>query len=167
MTAIASSACRPLPWELPKAQPARRGYLEREVLRATAIIPRARSHANESASLERVAHQLAELFSSGQVGQARAILAQLTRAQRNDQRIAKWERALSPPKVRLGEPGRTPSVEKNAAWLRSNGRAYAGQWVALRDGSLVGHHFDQAVLHRELEARGELDGVLFVRLMSG
>lgn len=45
--------------------------------------------------------------------------------------------------------------------------AYFGQWVALRDGELLGSHQEHAALHRELERRGELQGAVFVRITDG
>jgi hypothetical protein len=48
--------------------------------------------------------------------------------------------------------------------LRAHSGEYAGQWVALRNGTLVGADVSRVALHRRLEQDGELAGITLVRL---
>jgi hypothetical protein len=122
---------------------------------------------NDNTAAERLAGEIRAHVEAGRVSLARAILSELLPEQRSHHALSKWVRALAPPKVRVGAPGSTPSIEENAAWLRAHGARYQGQWVALRDGVLVGHHPEQATLYEELERRRELGGVVFVCLRTG
>jgi hypothetical protein len=124
--------------------------------------------ANDNAESYRLIEaELQAMMDAGDVAGARRRLAQLSPEERAHPRLARWARALEPPRVRIGAPGSTPSLEKNAAWLRKHGADYFGQWVALREGELLGSNPDYRALNRELERRGELAGALFVRLAEG
>lgn len=161
---------KPLALHLIAARAERRGSPAGRPLRlwpSTARWQLAPDPANDATTLERLAAELHALVTAGRIGKARAILSQLRPEQRAAPALSRWARALEPPKVRIGPPGSTPSMERDAAWLRAHGAQYAGEWVALRDGVLLGHHVNQAVLYRELESRGDLDEATFVCLRSG
>ncbi|HSN97566.1 MAG TPA: hypothetical protein VLS89_04675 [Candidatus Nanopelagicales bacterium] len=117
-------------------------------------------------SSARIEAELRDLVQSGNVRGARQLLARFGIAE-DHPRLGRWARALKPPVVRLGAPGSTPSLEKDAAWLREHAREYFGQWVALREGKFLGSHPDHVALHRDLELRGELEGAVFIRLVNG
>lgn len=67
------------------------------------------------------------------------------------------------------EPAATveaPSTDSaaNAAWLRENGAAHEGNWVALKDGELVAEHKSRRALTHRLREDGRLEGVMLVSL---
>ena len=127
-------------------------------------LPAAKDNAD---AIERIEAELRGLMQAGDVGGARRLLARLCPGEQAHPRLARWARALRPPEVRIGAPGSTVTLERNAAWLREHAATYFGQWVALRDGELIGNHRDHVALHREIERRGELQGLLFVRIVDG
>lgn len=135
----------------------------------SSAFPRGWARAAGSAEEEfaRIEAELHRRMQSGDVGGARRLLAEFDPTTRADPRLARWVRALTPPEVRVGSSGSTGSLEKNAAWLRKNATAHIGRWVALRDGELLESNPDHVALHRELERRGELLGVVFVRIADG
>ncbi len=56
----------------------------------------------------------------------------------SDSELQKCARVLAPPKViGRGLPAR-PDIKANGAWMKQHGHKYRGQWVAVRNGQLLG-----------------------------
>jgi hypothetical protein len=61
----------------------------------------------------------------------------------------------------------TPTDSKtNAKWLKTNSSQYAGLWIALRDGQLLGTEPSRADLTRRLRAEHQLAGAFLVSLKN-
>ncbi|WP_156041576.1 hypothetical protein [Chondromyces apiculatus] len=117
--------------------------------------------------VRRIEAALHALFQAGRVKSARQLLEGLDPNLKAAPQFAKWFRALGPAVANLGAPGNTPSIKKNAAWLEANAMRHFGNWVALREGVLLGSDPDHVTLHRDLKQRGELHGAVFVCIKNG
>jgi hypothetical protein len=75
-----------------------------------------------------------------------------------------YARVLAPPTARVvpASPASRASVKANGAWLSSHRSAYAGRWVALRDGTLVR---DADSLEALVAAVGDTAGLLLTRVI--
>jgi len=99
-----------------------------------------------------------QLLRMGDVSTARNLLARGRRSSES------WARLLEPPTVTRRVASAAPGFEANYGWLRAHADEYAGRWVALRGGTLLGDDTRRARLHRRLEGQGSLAGVLFVKV---
>ena len=71
--------------------------------------------------------------------------------------LAKMARILAPPKVIRSDLPPDPSIAADMDWLRAHYNEYRGQWIALRNGQLLG----TANSLRELADKiGDIQGVL-------
>lgn len=52
--------------------------------------------------------------------------------------LQKLAQLLAPPQVTVGKGGPKVGIEANRVWLHTNWDQYRGQWVALRQGNLLG-----------------------------
>jgi len=68
---------------------------------------------------------------------ARNLASEGTRLHSDDQQLRKMARVLAPPQLLNADITPTGSVRPNQTWLRDNGGQYEGQWVALRQGTLL------------------------------
>ena len=55
----------------------------------------------------------------------------------NHAELQKYARVLAPPKIIRRDPPR-PSIQADHNWLKANRERFRGQWVALRNGDLLG-----------------------------
>lgn len=55
-----------------------------------------------------------------------------------DSEVQKQARVLAPPTVISGRIPPDPARKANRRWLEAHGNEYRGQWVAVRDGELLG-----------------------------
>lgn len=106
---------------------------------------------------------LVQLVEAGRVTEARQLVSLLQKASPSPG-LEQWARVLAPPEVSAAPAATGSAMARDNAWLRANARDYAGQWVALRDGVLVGADASRVALHRRLEQAGELEGVAFARV---
>ena len=76
------------------------------------------------------------------------------------QELQKYARILAPPKVIARNLPPDPTLRANRAWLKAHWGEYKGQWVALKNGDLLG----TAPTLNELTNRiGQTEGILFTR----
>ncbi len=68
---------------------------------------------------------------------ARKLAAEGVRLYPDYPELRKMARILAPPQVVNANLPPSPSLQANQTWLRIHANEYKGQWVALRDGSLV------------------------------
>jgi Arc/MetJ-type ribon-helix-helix transcriptional regulator len=75
-----------------------------------------------------------------------------------------YARVLAPPTTQVvpASPASRASVKANGAWLHTHRTAYAGRWVALRDGALVR---DADSLEALVAAVGDTTGLLLTRVV--
>ena len=55
---------------------------------------------------------------------------------------------------------------KNFSWIKENSMKYKGQWIALKDGFLLGSHESRVTLHQALKQNGLLKGSLLFKVES-
>jgi hypothetical protein len=122
-------------------------------------------HRAEASSNDPAADRIRALVEADRVEAARRLVEQFMRTSPTA-RIQHWAHVLAPPVVRVAKEATGHSVARNNAWLREHSREYAGKWVALRNGVLLGADEDRIALHRRLEQRGELEGSAFAYLWS-
>ena len=75
--------------------------------------------------------------------------------------LQKMAHILAPPRVVETDTPATASLSANQAWLRAHADQYKGQWVALRDGSLLAVASSAAELKAHLESTG---GIMLTRV---
>jgi hypothetical protein len=124
---------------------------------------RVNGHREPSPSDDPGADQVRSLVAANRIEEARRLVQQLVERSPTP-RLERWARVLAEPVVRVGSSATGLPFGRNEAWLRKNAEAYAGKWVALRDGVLVGADEDRVALHRRLERCGDLEATLFARL---
>ncbi len=93
--------------------------------------PHAPAHPDVATSPpDELVQAIRQALATGEAGRARQLA--LEGAQR-------YARVLSPPTTQVvpASPASRASVKANGAWLHTHRTAYAGRWVALRDGALV------------------------------
>lgn len=56
----------------------------------------------------------------------------------DDPEVQKYARVLAPPKAVAGKKSPESGHKANREWLKEHGSEYSGQWVAVRDGELLG-----------------------------
>jgi len=114
--------------------------------------------------LERdVASPVVSLVEAGRITEARQLVGLLAQASPAPS-LERWSEALAQPVVHSEPRATGSSFVRNAEWLRQNSEAYAGKWVALREGMLVDEDPSRVALQRRLEQANSLEGITFVRL---
>jgi len=68
---------------------------------------------------------------------ARKLATQGSRLHPDHLELRKMAHILAPPRVVDADIPPTPSLRANQAWLRGHGHEHKGQWVALREGTLL------------------------------
>jgi len=92
---------------------------------------------------------------------ARKLAAQGAKLHPDHPELQKMSHILAPPRVVKVDLPPVSSARANLTWLRAHADEYKGQWVALRDGSLLA----TAATADELKARLEsTDGILLTRV---
>lgn len=109
------------------------------------------------------ADRIRALVEADRVEEARRLVEQVLRTSPTP-RVQHWARVLAPPVVRVAGKATGHSIARNNAWLREHAREYAGKWVTLRNGVLLGADEDRIALYRRLEQRGEMEGSAFAYL---
>jgi len=77
-------------------------------------------------------------LSAGAHMAARNLAAQGAARHPNDANLQKYARILAPPRVLRSDAPPHPGLRANRDWLMTCGDKYRGQWVALRQGVLLG-----------------------------
>jgi hypothetical protein len=75
--------------------------------------------------------------------------------------IQKYAHILAAPQVYRREKAATTHLRSNRDWLMANNGQYSGQWVALKDGELVGAAATLQALKAQI---GNTDGVLLTKV---
>jgi hypothetical protein len=102
-------------------------------------------------------------FMAGAYGAARNLSREGAERYPDHAELQKMAHILAPPTVRVGKTGPHPGIAEDRRWLKANWGKYRGQWVALKEGQLLGvaDSFDKLV-----EQVGEIrnTGILVTRL---
>lgn len=83
-------------------------------------------------------HAIDLALTAGAYLAARRLANQGTTQYPQQRELQKLAQLLAPPKVTVGTSGHRANVEANRVWLRAHWEQYRGQWVALRNGELLG-----------------------------
>jgi hypothetical protein len=105
--------------------------------RGTAPPEHAPPPANPPQSPEEYLQALAHALRTGEFGRARQLATEGAARYPAHAELAKSARILAPPTVIRASRPHTAAVRANRAWLKAHRQAYAGQWIALRDGHLL------------------------------
>jgi hypothetical protein len=74
------------------------------------------------------------------------------------QELQKYARILAPPRIIRNNLPPDPTIRANREWLKAHGGEYKGQWIALRNGELLG---TASTLGELKEQIGQTDNILF------
>ena len=77
---------------------------------------------------------------------------------------SKWRRVLAEPVVTPGSPASGKNIKNDIAWIKTHSDQYKGQWVAIKDGKLLGNNKRRLALQQELKELNELRGALFFKV---
>jgi Arc/MetJ-type ribon-helix-helix transcriptional regulator len=80
---------------------------------------------------------LAVALRTGEFGRARQLALEGAACYPDHAELTKAARVLAPPTVTRAPHPHTANIPANRAWLKAHRHAYAGQWVALRDGHFL------------------------------
>jgi len=88
---------------------------------------------------EELVHAIRQALATGEAGRARQLALEGAHSYPAHTELHHYARVLAPPTTRVvpASPASRASVKANGAWLHTHCTAYAGRWVALRDGLLV------------------------------
>jgi len=113
---------------------------------------------------EALVQAICEALATGEAGQARQLALEGAQRYPTHAALQHYARVLAPPTTRVvpASPGSQASVKANGAWLSTHRTAYAGRWVALRDGALVR---DADSLEALVAAVGDTTGLLLTRVV--
>ena len=78
--------------------------------------------------------------------------------------IVRWARVLAPPVMTRRPASGRGDLHRNMAWVREHLAAHAGEWIALRDGTLLAHGHDRRMVQQIVSKTGAAAGVLLLRL---
>ena len=88
-------------------------------------------------SPEEYLQALAHALCAGEFGRARQVATEGAAHYPAHAELAQSARILAPPTVIRASRPHTAAVQANRAWLQAHWQAYAGQWIALRDGHVL------------------------------
>jgi len=113
--------------------------------------------------------ELRRLVEAGRVEDARLRLGEAIAAGATASELGGWPAVLLshllPERKAVTRPGTgRGDFVANMKWLEQHREEYRGEWVAMRDGVLVGSDRSRAVLAERLDRASLLDGTLFVQV---
>jgi len=111
---------------------------------------------------EKIKKHVKKLVERGQIEDARELLANIqpgTSAALNN-----WQKALAIPIVKSTKSAGGEDIKKDGIWLQANSGKYRGNWIALKNGVLLGTHESRVELRRSLKETGKLKGAMFFRV---
>lgn len=108
--------------------------------------------------------EVKRLVESYRLHDARKFLEAVSQTLGPSEKLAYWQRVLAKTKVLPGTPASSVGNFANVAWLRHHARQYQGQWIALREGVLLGAHKSHQELSQQLRDSGTKYGALMIKL---
>jgi Arc/MetJ-type ribon-helix-helix transcriptional regulator len=110
---------------------------QQEEDRGTPRPPDAPEAGSPPASPDDYLQALAVALRTGEFGRARQLALAGATCYPDHAELTKAARVLAPPVVTWAPHPHTANIQANRAWLKAHRHAYAGQWVALRDGHFL------------------------------
>ncbi|MFC2146367.1 hypothetical protein ACFLRT_03295 [Acidobacteriota bacterium] len=111
---------------------------------------------------KKISEHVKKLVENGQIADARGVLSTIQPG--TSTALDNWQRALANPKAKLDKSAGGESIKKDALWLQDNSDKYKGNWIALKNGILLGVHESRIELQRSLKQAGKLAGTMFFRI---
>jgi hypothetical protein len=111
---------------------------------------------------KKISEHVRTLVENGQIADAREVLSTIQPG--TSTALDNWQRALANPKAKLDKSAGGESIKKDALWLQDNSEKYKGNWIALKNGILLGAHESRIELRRSLKQAGKLAGTMFFRI---
>ncbi|OQW92420.1 MAG: hypothetical protein BWK78_01760 [Thiotrichaceae bacterium IS1] len=108
--------------------------------------------------------EVKRLVESYHLHEARQFLEAVSQTLGPSDKLAYWQRVLAKTKVLPSTPASSVGNFANAAWLRHHARQYQGQWIALREGVLLGAHKNHRELSQQLRDSGTEPGAMVIKL---
>jgi hypothetical protein len=101
---------------------------------------------------------------AGRLHEARQFFDAVSQTLGPSDKLAYWQRVLAKTKVLPGTPASSVGNFANAAWLREHARQYQDQWIALREGVLLGAQKNHRELSQQLRDSGTESGAMVIKL---
>jgi hypothetical protein len=111
---------------------------------------------------KKISDHVKKLVENGNIEDAREVLS--TFQPGTSTALDNWQRALASPKAKLEKSAGGENIKKDALWLQNNSDKYKGNWIALKNGILLGTHESRIELRRSLKQVGKLAGAMFFRI---
>jgi hypothetical protein len=111
---------------------------------------------DEEAAIKLLGHLIGE----GAVEEARTLAKDFVQRWPDSPKMQKWARVLEPPQVRVREPRRAISRDKESAWLHQHAHKYPGRWLALRGDQLIAADADVAKVLDLINNTGHAEEIL-------
>ena len=97
-------------------------------------------------SEELIVDRIKTLVENGSIAEARKILS--TIKSKKSRHLDVWEKVLAKPKVKIEEKATGGDLTNDILWLQQNSSNYRGQWIALKQGELLGMKADwHCIIH--------------------
>jgi hypothetical protein len=114
------------------------------------------------AGWKKISEHVKNLVENGQIADAREVLSTIPPG--TSTALDNWQRVLSNPKAKLEKSAGGENIKKDALWLQNNSDKYKGNWIALKNGILLGANESRIELRRSLKQAGKLAGTMFFRI---
>jgi hypothetical protein len=111
---------------------------------------------------KKISEHVKKLVENGQITDAREVLSTIRPG--TSKTLDNWQRVLSNPKAKLEKSAGGENIKKDALWLQNNSDKYKGNWIALKNGVLLGANESRIELRRSLKQAGKLAGTMFFRI---
>lgn len=111
---------------------------------------------------KKISEHVKNLVENGQIEEAREVLSTIQPG--TSTVLDNWQRVLSNPKAKLEKSAEGENIKKDVFWLQNNSDKYKGNWIALRNGILLGAHKSRIELRRSLKRADKLAGTMFFRI---
>ncbi len=100
------------------------------------------------------------------VSLARELAHQGSRIFPEDKRLQQAIAVLAPPVVRGTRPAQSLHLTDAQRWFKEHVSQYTGQWVAVRDGTLLGAAPTLQELHERIGVEGQTASTIVVKVLS-
>ena len=111
---------------------------------------------------KKISEHVKKLVENGQIADAREVLSTIQPG--TSTVLDNWQRALSIPKAKLDKSAGGENIKKDALWLQNNSDKHKGNWIALKNGILLGANESRVELRRSLKQAAKLPGTMFFRI---
>lgn len=108
--------------------------------------------------------QIRNMVEQGNISEARRLISWIPDGVSPS--LDRWRRLLAEPVVSRGAPASGKNSRADFLWIQRNADRYKGQWVAIKDGILLGSNRSRLLLHKELKRLNILEGATFYKVQE-